>query len=53
VFDAPTVLTSVIEERGGYLIKGLLDLFPEQKPITRTFISAWQDSHVTDAVKKR
>jgi nicotinamidase-related amidase len=52
VFNVPTILTSVIEERGGYLIKGLLDVFPEQKPINRTFINTWEDAHVTNIVKK-
>jgi len=52
VFDVPTVLTTVIEERGGYIIKGLQDVFPEQKPIDRTFINAWEDPKVTDVVKK-
>jgi nicotinamidase-related amidase len=52
VFNVPTILSTVIEERGGYLIKGLQDLFPEQKPINRTFINAWEDAKVTDAVKK-
>jgi nicotinamidase-related amidase len=52
VFNVPTILTTVIEERGGYLIKGLQDVFPEQKPINRTFINMWQDPHVTEIVKK-
>ena len=52
VFNVPTILTTVIEERGGYLIKGLQDVFPEQKPINRTFINAWEDPRVVDAVKK-
>src|SRR5437016_12919809 len=52
VFNVPTILTTVIEERGGYLIKGLLDVFPEQKPINRTFINTWQDARVVEAVKK-
>ncbi|WP_454715657.1 hydrolase [Caulobacter segnis] len=52
VFDVPTLLTTVIEERGGYLIKGLQDVFPDQKPIDRTFINTWQDPKVTDIVKK-
>ena len=52
VFDVPTILTTVIEERGGYLIKGLQDAFPDQKPIDRTFINTWQDPKVTDIVKK-
>jgi nicotinamidase-related amidase len=52
VFNIPTILTTVLEERGGYLIKGLQDIFPDQKPINRTFINAWEDQRVTDAVKK-
>ncbi len=52
VFGVPTILTTVIEERGGYLIKGLQDVFPDQKPIDRTFINTWEDTQVTDLVKK-
>jgi nicotinamidase-related amidase len=52
VFSVPTVLTTVMEERGGYLIKGLQDVFPSQKPINRTFINTWEDKRVVDAVKK-
>src|SRR5882672_7979031 len=52
VFGVPTILTTVLEERGGFLIKGLQDVFPEQKPINRTFINTWQDARVVEAVKK-
>jgi nicotinamidase-related amidase len=52
VFDVPTILTTVIEERGGYIIKGLQDVFPDHKPIDRTFINTWQDTKVTDIVKR-
>ena len=52
VFGVPTILTTVLEERGGLLIKGLQDVFPDQKPINRTFINTWEDSRVADAVKK-
>jgi nicotinamidase-related amidase len=52
VFDVPTVLTTVLEERGGYILKGLQDVFPDQKPINRTFINTWEDSRVTDLVKR-
>jgi nicotinamidase-related amidase len=52
VFNVPTILSTVIEGRGGFLIKGLQDVFPDQKPINRTFINAWEDPKVTDAVKK-
>jgi nicotinamidase-related amidase len=50
-FDVPTVLTTVIEERGGHLIKQLQDVFPDQKPIDRTFINTWEDPKVVDVVK--
>jgi nicotinamidase-related amidase len=52
VFNVPTILTTVLEERGGYIIKGLQDVFPEQKPINRTWINTWEDRNVTDIVKK-
>ncbi|MFH9236730.1 hydrolase [Streptomyces anulatus] len=51
VYDVPTILTTVLEERGGLLIQGIQDVFPEQKPIDRTFINTWQDERVVDAVK--
>ncbi len=51
-FGVPTILTTVLEERGGYLIKGLQDVFPEQTPINRTFINTWQDERVVAEVKK-
>jgi nicotinamidase-related amidase len=52
IFNVPTILTTVQEERGGLLIKGLQDVFPEQKPINRTYINTWQDKRVVEAVKK-
>jgi nicotinamidase-related amidase len=52
VFGVPTILTTVVEERGGYLVKQLQDVFPEQKPIDRTFINTWEDKKVVDVVKK-
>lgn len=51
-FGVPTILTTVLEERGGYLIKSLQDVFPEQKPIDRTLINTWEDPKVVDVVKK-
>ncbi|MGA5326430.1 hydrolase [Streptomyces griseoincarnatus] len=51
VFDVPTILTTVVEERGGLLLQGLRDVFPDQKPINRTLINTWQDERVVDAVK--
>lgn len=52
VFNVPTILTTVIEERGGYIIKQLQDVYPDQKPINRTWINTWQDPQITDIVKK-
>jgi nicotinamidase-related amidase len=52
IFGVPTILTTVLEDRGGKLIKRLQDVFPDQKPIDRTFINTWQDQRVVDAVKK-
>lgn len=52
IFNVPTILTTVIEERGGLIIKQLQDVFPEQKPINRTLINTWQDPNVTDIVAK-
>ncbi|WP_437573828.1 hydrolase [Sorangium sp. So ce887] len=51
-FQVPTILTTVLEQRGGYLIKSLQDVFPEQKPIDRTFINTWEDRRVVEAVEK-
>ncbi len=51
-FNVPTILTTVIEERGGFLLKQLQDVFPEQKPINRTLINTWEDPNVTNVVKK-
>ena len=52
IFNVPTILTTVVEDRGGKLIKGLQAVFPDQKPIDRTFINSWEDARVVDAVKR-
>src|SRR4030088_1604013 len=52
VFNVPTILTTVLQYRGGKRIKGLQDVFPDQRPIDRTFINTWEDSRVVGAVKK-
>jgi nicotinamidase-related amidase len=51
-FNIPTILTTVNEERGGLIFKTVQDVFPNQTPINRTFINAWEDKRVVDAVKK-
>lgn len=50
VYDVPTILTTVLEERGGLIVQGIQDVFPG-KPIDRTFINTWQDERVVEAVK--
>src|SRR5205814_9201768 len=52
IFGVPTLLTTVVQDRGGYLIKQLQDVLPEQKPIDRTFINTWEDARVVEWVKK-
>jgi nicotinamidase-related amidase len=51
-FGVPTLLTSVIQDRGGYILKQLTDVFPEQTPIDRTFINTWEDKRCVEWVKK-
>jgi nicotinamidase-related amidase len=50
-FSVPTILTTVTQNRGGHLLQGLQDVFPEQKPIDRTTLNSWEDSRVVEAVK--
>src|SRR2546421_5811941 len=50
-FKVPVILTTVLEARGGRIIKGLQDVFPDQKPIDRTYINTWQDKRVVELVK--
>src|SRR5256885_12077218 len=51
-FGVPTILTTVIQDRGGFLPKELQDVFPDQKSIDRTTINTWEDPRVVEAVKK-
>lgn len=51
-FNVPTLLTSVLQDRGGYILKPLTDVFPEQTPIDRTFINTWEDARCVEWVKK-
>jgi nicotinamidase-related amidase len=51
-FGVPTLLTSVVKDRGGLIIKPLQAVFPEQVPIDRTTINTWEDKACVDWVKK-
>ncbi|MBL6082049.1 hydrolase [Belnapia sp. T18] len=50
-FSVPTILTSVLAERGGLIFSQITDVFPDQKVIDRTFINTWEDPKVVDVVK--
>jgi len=50
-FGVPTILTTVIAERGGLLFPQITEVFPGQEIIDRTFINTWEDKPTVDAVK--
>ena len=50
-FNVPTILTSVIADRGGRLFKQITDVFPGQEVIDRTWVNTWEDKKVVDLVK--
>lgn len=50
-FAVPTILTTVLAERGGLLFPQITDVFPGQEVIDRTLINTWEDQKVVDAVK--
>jgi len=50
LFEVPTILTTVVQDRGGFLPAALQAVFPEQAPIDRTTINTWEDPRVVDAV---
>jgi nicotinamidase-related amidase len=51
VFNVPTILTSVVSDRGGRIFPQITDVFPGQEVIDRTFINTWEDKKVVDVVK--
>jgi len=51
-YGIPAILTTVNEERGGAIFKQVQAVFPDQKPIDRTFINSWEDRRVVEAVRK-
>ena len=50
-FGVPTILTSVIADRGGLIFPQITDVFPGQEVIDRTFINTWEDKKVVDTVR--
>jgi nicotinamidase-related amidase len=51
-FNVPTLFSTVVQERGGYLLKQLQEVFPDQQPIDRTTINTWEDPRVIEWVEK-
>ena len=53
VFNVPTILTSVeTKSFSGYIWPQLLEQFPDQSPIERTSMNAWEDSNFRAAVER-
>jgi nicotinamidase-related amidase len=50
IFNVPTLLTTAFAERQD-LIKEIADQFPEQTPIDRTTLNAWEDERVVEWVR--
>jgi nicotinamidase-related amidase len=51
-YGVPTILTTISTKRGGEIFRQIQAVFPDQKPIDRTFINSWEDPRVVEAVKK-
>ena len=51
VYGVPTVLTTINTKRGGEIFNQVQAVFPDQKPIDRSFINSWEDRRVVEAVK--
>jgi nicotinamidase-related amidase len=52
LLGVPTVLTTVVAARSGNIIGGIRGVFPDQEIVDRTYINAWQDPRLVNAVKK-
>jgi len=52
LYGVPTILTSVVAERGGEIFKQVQAVFPDQKPIDRTGLNSWDDQRVVDWVER-
>src|SRR5471030_2727823 len=51
-YGVPTILTTIAAKRGGEIFEQIQAVFPDQKPIDRSFINSWEDRRVVEAVKK-
>ena len=51
-YGVPTILTTINSKRGGEIFKQVQAVFPDQKPIDRSFINSWEDRRIVEAVKE-
>jgi nicotinamidase-related amidase len=51
-FEVPTILTTIGAARGGEIFRQIQSVFPDQKPIDRSFINSWEDPRIVEAVRK-
>lgn len=51
LFGVPTILTTVVADRGGRLIPQIQEVLPDQEPIERTTVNSWEDQRVVDAIR--
>src|SRR6202158_3130490 len=49
-YGVPTILTTINAKRGGEIFKQVEAVFPDQKPIDRSFINSWEDRRVVKAI---
>src|SRR4030042_2658760 len=53
IFKVPPILTtSPADTFSGPILSGLKEIFPDQNPIDRTSMNAWEDERVVAAVQK-
>lgn len=51
-FGVPTLLTTIVEDLGGKVLGQLQAVFPDQEPINRTNMNAWEDRRVVEWVRQ-
>src|SRR5436190_23615814 len=49
-YGVPTILTTINSKRGGEIFKQIQSVFPDQKPIDRSFLNSWEDRRLPDPV---
>lgn len=52
LFGVPTLLSTVLVDGGGRIPSALQNVFPDQVPIDRTWINAWEDPKIVDWVEE-